>query len=199
MKRKILATLAILIFSVAVFAENSTLNIKGGVQYPDATEKAGFDSALTLNIGVDKYFTVGAETGFGWIQWKDETSDIAVAKVSGVEVDKTNLYTLPLLGVATIRLADMMEDYGFMPYVTGGVGYSWTWYRHPDFKDRFDGLTWQAMVGAEIKLGADSRLSLIVEGGYRGAPVENSENVEIDMSGPVGRIGISFPLETSNF
>jgi hypothetical protein len=197
MKRILLAALFMFSFSVSVFAIGSTLNVKGGIQYPEATEKAGFDSAVTLNYGVDKYFTIGAETGFGWIQWKDETSDIAIAKVSGVEVDKTNLYTLPLLGVATIRLADMMENYGFMPYVAGGIGYSWTWYRHPDFKDRFDGLTWQALAGVEIKLGSDSNLSLVVEAGYRGAPVENSDNVEIDMSGPIGRIGISFPLEVT--
>jgi hypothetical protein len=198
MKRIIFVALALFAFSVSAFAINSTLHVKGGVQYPDAPDKAGFDSAATLNIGFDKYFTAGAETGFGWIQWKDETSDVAVAKIAGAKVDKTNLYTLPVLGVATIRLADMMETYGFMPYITGGAGYSWTWYRHPDYKDRFDGFTWQVMGGLEVKLGSDSNLSCLIEAGYRSAPVENSDNVEIDMSGFIGRVGVSFPLEMSS-
>lgn len=55
----------------------------------------------------------------------------------------------------TIRLADMMEQYGFMPYITGGAGYSWTWYRNPAFKDRFEGFTWQALGGVQFKLGED--------------------------------------------
>lgn len=197
MKRKIFLTMLMMTFSVSLFAINSTLHVKGGVQYPDAPDKAGFDSAATLNIGIDKYFTLGAETGFGWVQWKDETSDVAVAELSGAKVEKANLYTLPLLGVATIRLADMMENYGFMPYITGGAGYSWTWYRHPDYKDRFDGFTWQVVGGIEAKLGSDSNLSFLIEAGYRGAPVENSDNIEIDMSGFIGRVGISFPLEAS--
>jgi len=199
MKRKILVTLAILIFSVAVFAENSTLNIKGGVHYPSDLEKTGFDSALTLNIGVDKYFTVGAETGFGWMKWKDKGESFSGGEVTLAETETSNLYSLPLLAVATVRLADMMDNYGFMPYVTGGAGYSWTWYRSSSFNEDFDGFTWQAMGGVEIKLGADSNLALIAEAGYRSAAITNPDDIELDMSGFIGRIGISFPLETSNF
>lgn len=197
MKRKILITLSILIFSVNVFAINSTLDVKGGIQYPDAPDKTGFDSAITLNIGLDKYFTLGAETGFGWVKWKDENGKYSDGNVVLTQVDKTNAYSLPLLGVATIRLADMMDSYGIMPYVTGGAGYSWTWYRRPDLKDNFHGFTWEVMGGFKIKLGSDSNLSLIAEGGYRSAAIENSESYELDMSGPVGRVGISFPIETS--
>lgn len=195
MKRIILAAFFMLTFSVSVFAINSNLNIKGGIQYPDAPGKTGFDSALTVNLGVDKYLTLGVESGFGWVQWKDETSEVAVAKVAGATIDETNLYTLPVLGVLTIRFADLMESAGVMPYITGGAGYSWTWYRNPDFKDRFEGFTWQALGGIVFKLGEDSGLSLLAEAGYRGAPVQNSDNVEIDMSGFIGRIGLSFPIE----
>ncbi|HNX24729.1 MAG TPA: outer membrane beta-barrel protein [Spirochaetota bacterium] len=197
MKRKILATLAMLTFSISAFAINSTLHVKGGVQYPDAPDKAGFDSAATLNIGVDKYFTLGAESGFGWVKWEDKDSDVAAGYVTLSKVDKTNAYTLPLLAVATVRLADMMETYGFMPYLTGGAGYSWTWYDNPEFSDRFEGFTWQVMGGVEIKIGADSNLSFLIEGGYRDAGVQNSDDYELDMSGFIGRVGISFPLEVT--
>jgi len=194
MKRKLLVTLAILAFSVSAFAINSTLDVKGGVQYPTDVEKAGFDSAVSLNIGVDKYFTIGAETGFGWISWEDKIGDVGLGNVTLTENTQTDLYTLPILAVAKIRMADMMETYGFMPYVTGGIGYSWTWYKLPQDTYRFGGLTWQTLAGIEVKLGADSNLAFLIEGGYRGAKVKD-DNYTLDMSGFVGRVGVTFPIE----
>ncbi|MCL2154740.1 MAG: porin family protein [Leptospirales bacterium] len=200
MKRKIFLTLTVIAFSTALFAQSTTVHIKGGVQYPSDPDKLGFDSALTLNLGLDKYFTLGAESGFGWLKWKDKTgSNFAPQGIQLNQIEKTNLYSLPLLAVATVRLADMMEDYGFMPYVTGGAGYSWTWFRDPNYKSRFEGFTWQVVGGFEIKLGADSNLALIIEGGYRGAAIENSKNFELDMSGFIARVGISIPLVSSYY
>lgn len=195
MKGKLLVILATLFFSTALFAINSNLQVKAGAQFPDAPDKAGFDSAVTLNLGVDKYFTIGAETGFGWVRWKDKDSDVAAGYVDLNKVEKTNLYSLPALAVATIRFADLMESNGFMPYISAGAGYSWTWYDHPEFHDTFHGFTWQVSGGVQVKLGADSALSLVIEGGYKSAPVENSENLELDMSGAFARAGICFPLE----
>ena len=130
MKRKILVTLAALIFSTALFAENSTLNVKAGAQFPDAPDKAGFDSAVNLNLGLDKYFTIGVESGFGWVQWKDKGESIPGGKCYfDYRLKQRICIHSLLLAVATIRLADMMESYGFMPYISGGAGYSWTWYR----------------------------------------------------------------------
>ena len=204
MKRKIFLTLAAIVFSTALFAQSTTLHVKGGVQYPSDPEKVGFDSALTLNIGLDKYFTLGAETGFGWLKWKDNDGKIPTKAGSLSKVEKSNLYSLPLLAVATVRMADMMENYGFMPYLTGGAGYSWTWFRNSELKDlgiktRFDGFTWQAVAGVEIKFGADSDLAFIIEAGYRGAAVENSQSIELDMSGFIGRVGVSIPLMPSSY
>ena len=199
MKRILLAALFMFTFSVSVFALGSTVEVKGGIQYPTDLEKVGFDSAATLNIGVDKYFTLGAETGFGWLKWKDKVGDVGLGDVPLSESTTNNLYTLPLLAVARIRMADMMESNGFMPYVSGGIGYSWTWYKLPEDTYKFSGLTWQGIVGVEVKLGADSNLSLVIEGGYKGATLTNSKDfakdVELDMSGFMGRIGVSFPIE----
>ena len=203
MKRKIFLTLVTLVFSTALFAQTTTLHVKGGVQYPSDPDKLGFDSAVTLNIGLDKYFTLGAESGFGWLKWKDKDGKVTLGGVGGgigtAQVEKSNLYSLPLLAVATVRLGDMMEDYGFMPYVTGGAGYSWTWFRDPNYKTKFDGFTWQVVGGVEIKLGTDSSLALVIEGGYRGAAVENKDKFELDMSGWIGRVGVSLPLASSDF
>lgn len=197
MKRKILVAMAALLFSTALFAIDSNLQVKGGAQFPDAPDKAGFDSAVTLNIGVDKYFTIGAETGFGWVQWKDKGEKISGGPVTFTEVEKQNLYSLPLLAVVTVRFADLMESAGVMPYITAGAGYSWTWYDYQTDTETFRGFTWQVGGGLQFKLGADSALSLVIEGGYKSAPVENSDNLELDMSGAYARAGISFPLEGS--
>jgi len=199
MKRKIFLTLTVIAFSTALFAQSTTVHIKGGVQYPSDPDKLGFDSALTLNLGLDKYFTLGAESGFGWLKWKGKSGSMNLGPVTGTLVEKSNLYSLPLLAVATVRLADMMEDYGFMPYATGGAGYSWTWLRNPDFKTKFDGFTWQVVGGIEIKLGTDSDLAFIIEAGYRNAAIENSNKIELDMSGFIGRVGISIPLVSSSY
>jgi hypothetical protein len=198
MKRKILLTLTILVFSIGAFAQ-TTLHVKGGIQNPSAAEKIGFDSAVTLNLGIDKYFTLGPEVGFGWVKWEDKGEKIPGGNVTLTEVVTTNLYSMPVLAVATIRLADMMESTGFMPYVSAGAGYSWTWYRSNDYKEKFAGFTWQVAGGAEIKLGSDSALSVIIEGGYRGTSIKNADSLELDMSGAIGRIGVSFPLEGSDY
>ncbi len=199
MKIKLLLTTLMLTISVSVFAINSTLDVKGGIQYPTDLEKVGFDSAATLNIGVDKYFTVGLESGFGWIQWKDKAGDVGLGNVTLTEATTNNLYTLPILAVAKVRLADVMESSGFMPYISGGIGYSWTWYNLPEDTYLFSGLTWQGLVGVELKLGADSNVSFVIEGGYKGANLTNSKDfskdVELKMSGYVARVGVSFPIE----
>ncbi len=193
MKRILLVTLTIFALSVTAFAVDFSLDVKGGAQRPTDVKKTGFDSAADLNIGVDKYFTVGPEAGFGWINWEEKTGTVVLGNQTLSKNSQINLYSLPVLGVAKIRLADMMESYGFMPYIAGGAGYSWTWYKLPEKTYRFGGFTWEALGGVEIKLGADSNLAFVLEGGYRGAKVKHT-GLTLDMSGPVGRAGISFPL-----
>jgi len=188
-------TVTFLIAATALYAQDSNVTIKGGASYPDAPDKVGFDSAVAFNLGVDKYFTLGVESGFGWIKWKETGNSSTIDGVTFNDVNNTNLYSLPLLATATIRLADMMDTYGVMPYITGGAGYSWTWFRHDELENKtFRGFTWQVMAGAAFKLGSDSDLQFIIEAGYRGAPVQNSDNLELDMSGFAARAGVSFPL-----
>lgn len=199
MKRILLASLFMFSFSVSVFAIGSTLDVKAGVQYPTDIEKVGFDSAAKVSFGIDKYFAVGLESGFGWLNWEDKDSPVAAGNLNLTKVEKTNLYYVPLLAVATVRLSDLLESDGFMPYLSGGAGYSWAWYRHPEIKERFDGFTWQIVGGVAFKLGSDSNLTLLLEGGYRGAGIQNEDDFELDMSGPIGRVGVSFPLETTDY
>jgi outer membrane protein W len=187
-------TIAFIVAATAIYAQDSNFTVKAGAAYPDAPDKVGFDSAAAFNLGVDKYFTLGVESGFGWVKWKESGNSTDLGNLNVTSVEKTNLYSVPLLATATVRLADMMENYGVMPYITGGAGYSWTWFRHPDFKETFHGFTWQVMGGAAFKLGSDSDLQFVLEAGYRGAAIENADSFELDMSGFAARAGVSFPL-----
>jgi hypothetical protein len=42
-------------------------------------------------------------------------------------------------------------------------------------------------------------MMFIVEAGWRSAEVDNSNNLQLDMSGPIVRAGVSFPLELSSY
>ncbi len=201
--KKLALTLIIVSTATMLFAQDSTLNFKVGAQFPDAPDKAGFDAAISANYGADKYFTIGAEAGFGWVKWKDEGASTEIDGVALTSVDKTNIYSFPLLAVATIRLADMKEQYGFMPFVTGGAGWSWAKLDNPDiqssFDDSFDGFTWQVVGGVNVALGADSNMTLIVEAGWRSAELENNDSIMLDMSGFICHAGVSFPIGYSEY
>ncbi|HOP64934.1 MAG TPA: outer membrane beta-barrel protein [Spirochaetota bacterium] len=201
--KKLALTSVIVFTATMLFAQDSNLNFKAGAQFPDAPNKAGFDAAISANYGADKYFTIGAEAGFGWVKYKDEGDSTKVDDVEFASVDKTNIYSFPLLAVATIRLADMKEQYGFMPYITAGAGWTWAKFDNPDLPDEFDetfnGFTWQAVGGVNILLGSDSNLTLILEGGWRSAELDNSDDIMLDMSGFICHAGISFPIGASDY
>lgn len=189
-----IATAMLLAFSTALFAQQSSIDIKVGAGYPDAPSKVGFDSAIDLNLGLDKYFNLGLEAGFGWIKWEDKDAMVNYPNMGITEVQKANLYSFPLLAIASIRFADVESSYGFMPFISGGAGYSWTKYDHPDVSDTFRGFTWQVSAGSTFSPGEGSVMNVILEVGYRGADIENSDSYQLDMSGVFGRIGVSFPL-----
>ena len=196
MKRIASAIIAVMIlgFGSALFAQESSIDVKLGAGYPDAPGKVGFDAAVDFNLGLDKFFNLGIETGFSWIQWKDEGFAQQAYDLPLAQVEKANLYSIPVLAIASVRFANVKESYGFMPFISGGAGYSWTFYNHPEFNDTFHGFTWQASAGSVFALGEGSALNVIVEIGYKGAAIQNSDDLELNMSGPFGRLGLSFPL-----
>ena len=192
-----IVTAMLLAFSTAVFAQTSTIDLKVGAGYPDAPSKVGLDSAIAINFGLDKYFNLGVEGGFDWIQWEDNDFATKIGPLGLTKVEKANLYSFPLLAVAQIRFADVESDYGFLPFLAGGAGYSWTVYNHPEFSDTFSGFTWQVSAGTVFSPGEGSIMKVMLEIGYRGASIENEDSYQLDMSGVFGRIGVSFPLTAS--
>jgi len=201
--KRLTLTFVIVATATMLFAQESNINFKVGGQYPDAPNKAGLDTAISVNYGADKYFTIGAEGGFGWVKYKDEGDSTKIDDVALTSVDKTNIYSFPILAVATIRLADLKEQYGFMPFITGGAGWSWAKFDNPDLDDSFDatftGFTWQAVGGVAIKLGYDSNMTFTIEAGWRSAELENSDKIMLDMSGFIAHAGVSFPIGYSDF
>jgi len=201
--RRLALTFVIAATATALFAQDSNINFKVGAQFPDAPDKTGLDTAVSFNYGADKYFTIGAEAGFGWVKYKDEGASTEVDGVALTSVDKTNIYSFPLLAVATVRLADMMEQYGFMPFITGGAGWAWANFDNPDipneFDNTFDGFTWQVAGGVNVRLGSDSNMTLIIEAGWRSAELENKDDIMLDMSGFIAHAGVSFPIGYSDY
>jgi hypothetical protein len=187
-------TSMLLTFSTALFAQASSIDLKFGAAYPDAPSKVGFDSAIAVNFGLDKYFNLGVEGGFGWIKWEDKAFAEKIGGMALPKVEKANLYSFPLLAVAQVRFADVESDYGFLPFLAGGAGYSWTIYDHPDVSETFSGFTWQVSAGTVFSPGEGSGMKVMLEIGYRGADIENEDSYQLDMSGVFGRLGVSFPL-----
>ncbi len=191
------AVLAI-VFSVSIAsAAESNVDIKGGIAYPDAPSKIGFDSGLSLNFGLDKYFAIGLETGFQWVKWEQTAGTTTMGNLPLSQNLNSNVYSVPLLLNARIRFAQMKQDFGVTPYIAAGAGYSWTFADINGNNETFQGFTWQTMAGAAFKFAEDSDIEFIVEAGYRGTNITTEiETFEytLNMSGFIGHIGVRFPL-----
>jgi hypothetical protein len=92
-------------------------------------------------------------------------------------------------------------------FVSGGAGWSWTFYKlkADGKKDSypFNGFTWQASAGLAYTYDDEfSSMKVFLEGGYRGTNVKTDiggTNFELAMSAPFVRIGVAFPLGGSDY
>ncbi|MGL4370260.1 MAG: outer membrane beta-barrel protein, partial [Spirochaetota bacterium] len=197
----------------AAQAQEMLVDVKAGTSYAKDPEKFGFNSAVEAGVGINPYFALVAMPGFTWFSWDQGTG---VTKTEGVLTselkESVDGYMFPVLVAAKLRLPDFKESLGIVPYVTVGVGYSWLKYSYstPEYTDEngysheklsddmtFKGLTWLVLAGIAYKLG-DSNMSVLLEGGYRGAKLEK-DDFEVDMSGFVVNAGVSFALGGETF
>jgi hypothetical protein len=202
MKRlSMLMTALALFFMVSVAgAQQANIGFGLGASYPDAPDTAAFDSSVFANYSVNKFFAIGLESGFGWIK-KDYSSgdnNPVVENVTLTEAKSINYYTVPLLAAITISIPMGEGESALVPYIKGAAGYSWTTLDGLEENYTFHGFTWQAMLGFNYDLGADANgMKIFLEAGYRGTMVEaqiDRKNYELDMSGPLAHLGVSFPL-----
>ena len=181
---------------------SADFNLRLGIQYPhEDIKRVGFDTAIGFNYWINPFFAPGIETGFGWISKSYSTGDKLPAKgVSGglTRSDDLNIFSLPVLAKLTIGLGTLKETSGILPYISGGAGYSWQFYRFPGQNDTYHGFTWEVLAGVSFDLGEAARgMEVLVEAGYRGTMTENGRDYELNMSGLICHLGVSFPLNLS--
>jgi len=206
MKKLILIASAVLLFAVSASAQNVDVGFGLGGSYPKAPDTVSFDSKLFVNVGINKFFAVGLETGFGWIK-RSAGDDMNFNGATIQAVSSTNFYSFPILLTATVFFPVGDYESPLKPYVSGGAGYSVTNYAPSGNNYFFHGFTWQAAIGLNYNLGSEANnMSVFIEGGYRGTMLERdmdlgagSVTAELDMSGPFVKAGVSFPISASNY
>ncbi len=198
----LIALLVLVSFSAlsAQEAPQINLNVKAGIAYPSDIEQVGFDSELGLDVWINKFFAVGILTGFGWISKEydsGESLDFGPTATLSASED-LNIYSLPVIGNIKIGLGNFKETYGITPYVSAGAGYLWVFHRMSDANETFSGFAWQVAGGVAFDLGEGANgMQVLVEAGYRGTEVEteyNGKDYELEMSGLIVHLGVSFPL-----
>jgi opacity protein-like surface antigen len=204
----VLALLALAFSALPALAVERDIQGKLGTGYSSDPAKFGLDLNFQYNWVLDPYFAIGLDSGLYWIRWDRK---IGTKDELGVDVDvkaDSNIYMLPVIADAQIRLP-VLKDYIFItPYATIGFGYSFMLltYSQPDFTDSvtnkdydkerkykfFTGLTWQLLAGAGYQF-KNSKVEFFAEAGYRSAKLKSGD-LELDMSGLVMRIGAKYPL-----
>ncbi|HEY1405857.1 MAG TPA: outer membrane beta-barrel protein [Spirochaetota bacterium] len=214
MKRLTLVITALIAISAisAAHAQEFIFDAKAGVARAKDPAKLGFNANIETGVGVNPYLALLVIPGFTWFSWDKGTG---ITKTEGpIQSElKANIdaYCYPVFGAAKIRIPDLKESIGIEPYVTVGAGYMWMRYKYssPAYTDTsgtahpsssisstYKGFAWQAVAGFGYKL-PDTSMSLILEGGYRGAKLKKN-SFEVDMSGFIASAGVSFSLSGNN-
>jgi len=207
----VLALLALAFSALPALAVERDIQGKLGTGYSSDPAKFGLDLNFQYNWVLDPYFAIGLDSGLYWIRWERKIGTEDLGGGGGPYADvkaDSNVYMLPVLADAQIRLP-VLKDYIFVtPYATIGFGYSFMLltYSQPDFTDSntgqsyekerkykfFTGLTWQLLAGAGYQF-KNSKVEFFAEAGYRSAKLKSGD-FELDMSGLVMRIGAKYPL-----
>ena len=184
-----------------LFSAESNADIKLGAAYSAGPKKTGFDMAVSYDLGIDKYFALGIQPGFHWLNYDVSTgvSSTLNGTISTNTLISQNVYSIPVLMNLIVRIPLQI---GVTPYFAPGAGYGWTFMKASSSSQQYDGLVWQLMAGAAFSLGGNnewggegSAFQIIVEFGYRGyEPTLHGANQQVIMSGAVAHIGARFSL-----
>jgi len=194
----ILVSFAVLFTVSFASAQTTDVGIALGISLPDAPDTVAFDSAVSLDFGINKYFALGIESGFGWVKNDLESGDSSGIGLPVTSNVSENFYSIPLLAMATLNIPLGEYEMPVVPFISGGAGYSWTIYDGITNSYTFSGFTWQAVGGVKINLGSDAGgMQILIEAGWRGTEVSKEilgQDLELEMSGLVARAGLSFPI-----
>ena len=201
MKKAVLVAALVAFYSISVFAgqlHESFFDLKAGIGYYNvgnySPESAALDSSFVFTLGLDKYFSLGFETGLLWTRW--DAYDPGAVKSGLQPGDKkknSDVLCLPLMANAVVHY-DLREKYYIMPYITAGAGYSWAFLLQPDERANYGGFTFEVLAGTSIRPEKNYFAEILVEAGYRGSSLSSREEYRLDLSGFVFRTGVRFSL-----
>ena len=198
----LLSSVFILFVVSGAQAQGPEFGFSLGASYPEAPEKVGFDSAVKFKYNANRLLAIGVESGFGWVSSKSDEGFIEVEGLPNVkEISEVNFYSVPVLGTLTLNFP-FGEDAPMSFFISGGAGYSWTFYRGAA-NHTFAGFTWQALAGLAYSYDDEfSSMKIFGEIGYRGTRLKSDISgvtAELPMSAPFIRVGVSFPLGGSDY
>ncbi len=197
-----------------VFAVETGIDGTLGTAYSTDPAKFGMDLSLQHNWVLDPFFVMGFESGLYWVQWSRKVGEDEVTQdVSGDLKADTNAFYIPIMVDAQVRLPNLKKRLHVTPYINIGLGYPVMimHFSQPAYKDTggdeypeenktkfFSGFAWQIVAGAGYKPSDQSKVEFLGEFGYRNAQLKNEDNIEIDMSGFMIRIGVRYPFGGSS-
>ncbi|HPS57295.1 MAG TPA: hypothetical protein PK514_04255 [Spirochaetota bacterium] len=167
---------------------------KIGTGYASDPGMFGLDLSFNYVYNLDPYFVFGLEADFFWVSWENKLGDVTAGGGTNASLKaETNMYTFPVFANAQVRLPFLRDKIFFEPFITVGLGYSFMILDYSsdveDGTDFFSGFAWQVIFTAAYRLPRGSAVDFLLDLGYRGMEPEK-DNVEIDMSGPVIRLGV---------
>ncbi len=199
MKKLLLTFISLLMAGLftAASAGTAEMGVSLGIGYPEYPEQVSFDMGVFVDYQINPFLAVGLESGFDWVLKEYSAGSTTVGSLGPLtQKERFNFYSIPILGMVTFTIP--LEGSPIKPFISGGAGYSLTIYDAPGDNWTFQGFTWQAMAGAAIELGENAMgMKVLIEAGYRGTMIEkeiSGVDVELEMSSPIVRVGVVFPL-----
>ncbi len=215
--KKIYSIVLILVMAFTAaeaFAADTGIDGTLGTAYSTDPAKFGMDLSLQHNWLLDPFFVMGFESGLYWVQWSRKVGEDEITQdVQGDLKADTNAFYIPLMVDAQVRLPNLKKALFVTPYINIGLGYPLMimHFSQPAYEDTggkeypeenktkfFSGFAWQLVLGAGYKPSDQSKVEFLGEVGYRNAQLKNTDNIEIDMSGFMVRIGVRYPFGGSS-
>ncbi len=199
----ILATASMVLFTGAAHAFFFSTAVKLGTSRAADPGRWGFNMGVQMEVSPIPYLLIGMDQQAYWSNWSETFSTSAS--------DATHdMWNSPLLFTIKINFGNPLENV-FVPYITGGIGYSWMSdeLQYPDYytagstyipsrtiRRYYEGMAWQAIAGFMYNWasGSDTGFGLGLEGGYRGCKME-SGIYNKDMSGWIVNFVMQFSLD----
>ncbi len=200
MKKIILASIVPLFFFQSVYSQNSTIEVNGGVLFPQDMDN-GFIVGISKGKIVDENIGWAFEANYFW---RTFTKDRVVKSTGGTTTSATEIENstkmLPVM-FKIIYLSQIAPKLDLR--ISGGLGYTFLWNNDTNYKLNiensgfFTGFAWQ--IGAGVSLPLSRASDFFGELSYFGSAPSTDEGetteglplrTEIDMSGLYMRIGI---------